>query len=308
MNDAGLGFGLLGLSGRYGPRSMAQVDSILAVAVEKFDFIDSATVYGDAFKINRILGKHLSKNSGCQLVNKYGADLPRPGALDLLKREFFDDIEIFKQHPPDVVLLHRPSIENIERDRKFSDLVVGALPSAKFGITTNSVGVLKAYTEEMEVEVLQLALNFCDYSRNTGLLNFARSNNIAVQARSVLASGLLSGTYNVNDLRPFSDPLRFRFTQNARNTEITKERISTVDRLRKWFFAAREVNVCQTFSFAQFVYALFAYVEGVDQLIVGGSSLSQVIENAAVKTLVNSEFAAKVLTDDFFEQCSAPYI
>ncbi|MDB2512462.1 aldo/keto reductase [Luminiphilus sp.] len=302
------GIGTLGLSGRYGYRSAADVDDMLALIVEHSEFVDTATVYGDYFSINEALSRHLSKGSSCKLVNKYGANISEPNGLDLLKKEFHDDVELFHIQPPETVLIHRPSTLNINRDVGFYQVVKNVLPNARFGITTNSYVVLSRYLKEMKIDVIQVALNFCDYLQNRSLLALARDNDITVQARSVLGSGLLSGTYDDQTVTGLNDPLRGRFTETDVNYEVVKKRLSTVVHLRSIFEIFKDTLKTRDVTFSQFVYALSCYIDEVDEVITGGSRVSQILENISIPEALDENFIKNTLDDQFFIKCSAPYI
>lgn len=305
----GNGIGVLGISGKYGPISEKDIETSLSLVFEKYDFLDTASVYGEGFSFNRLLKKYWPNNTNreVKLINKFGANIPTEQNPDVLIKEFEVELDIFDGRTPDVVMLHRPHLNVLDRDIQFNSYL-GQGADHSFGICTNNLAVAEAYVEAMQVDVVQVALNFLDLTSNIELLSFLRGKGVRVHARSVLSSGVLSGQYQPSSNVEFTDPLRSRFTNNEANKAILEERLSKMKLIEAYFEQNNASQSGDKLTMAQFVYNVMGQCPLVDDVVKGGSNPEQIAENALVSSISDSEFIKEIFSETALAKFSARYI
>ena len=231
----GNGIGLLGISGKYGKIQNDKKLECLDFILDSYDYIDTASVYGENDPINKhlvsLLRKKANKNYP-KIINKIGANLVHSEIVSELIDEFEEQQNLFEEFTISAIFLHRPAINLLDRDLYFHSYLRDEFPEKNFGICTNNLEIFDLYSERMKVDSLQIAVNLLDYKNNIELLKKAKNKNIKIFARSCLSSGLLSGKYlDLSDCN-FTDPLRSRFIENERNKEILHSRIETVKEIK----------------------------------------------------------------------------
>ena len=296
------GVGLLGVSGKYFAKSNDEINDLISLIIRNYDsFIDTATVYGsEKNHINTILSKCLftsASKTSCYIINKYGLDLDKNvnNSYSLIN-DFHQSYEFFPSNQI-MHLIHRASLDTLERDYEFYNYIKRYDSSLVFGICTNNLEVLKCYLKKMNINILQVAINLLDYTAVIPLITFAKANDIFVLARSVLASGVLSLKYNQSSCDLFQDSIRKRFSISVENKKIYSERIKNRDKIHEFFL---DKNLDQYFSFEQFCYSILFHSPLIDAVILGGTSLSQLTDNSHIrsekitKEIVDQVFASKV--------------
>lgn len=307
MNNWGNGIGLLGVSGKYGEISKNDQEIALEYILKNFDFIDTASVYGEEWPVNNVLAKIVS-NSNIKLprlINKIGANLAQDTDVTRLVEEFEVQNDVLKDYPVDLLMLHRPAVSLIERDIQFYNYFKEKLDKTLFGISTNSLDVVKNYRKFMKLDVIQIAVNLLDYKNNEPLLQYCTSNKIVVHARSVLSSGLLSGKYQLNKEVNFTDPMRTRFTDTQKSSQIMNERLSKVPSIQAYYERYKKNH--EDLSQAQFLYALTNASPHIESVIKGGSNLEQIRENSFQYKVSDNELITKSFNEGC-EQWSSRYL
>jgi aryl-alcohol dehydrogenase-like predicted oxidoreductase len=301
--------GLLGISGKYGYVSIEDQTEVIEYILNHYDLIDTASVYGESWAINPVLANMrqivLKNKYAPILVNKIGADLQASNSfLDIVK-EYERQKMILENYPCDFLLLHRPAKHLLERDIRFHEYIKRQGETATFGISTNSLSILKLYHNAMPVDVVQVAVNLLDYMANKLLLEFCAEHKIIVHARSVLSSGLLSGTYVVNKLFDFVDPLRSRYTESDNNRRVLNSRLEKVEIIKSYYHDYISSNIF--IAFPDFVYGIMQASPFVDVVIKGGSSLEQIQKNNCAPYLFSREVLSEIF-DVRISEWSADYL
>ena len=274
-----LGIGMLGPSGQYSTTGTISEIAIRKLIEAKFDYIDTASVYGpQKHAANIKLGDAISLlQCHPNIVNKVGADLMEDEsseATEILNEDHnrsFSDLRIDRL---DAVLLHRPRIELIERDIPFLKRLRKDPRVSAIGICTNSLQVYQCYQKAVGIDILQIAVNLLDYRANRDILSIAKDDGTHVQARSVLSSGLLTGKYH-EDSR-FHDSIRVRYKQNGKNLSIFKERLKKVYEIENYF---RKNSQTLGGKFRSFGYRAILCNPFINSIILGGSTADQITEN-----------------------------
>ncbi|MDC2891352.1 hypothetical protein [Psychrosphaera algicola] len=108
MDIFGNSIGLLGISGKYGELDLKVIDKVIEATLDRYDALDTASVYGEGFSINKRLATRLNNESSIRIINKIGANLQDDISVNSLINEFEIEHEIFKGKLPAALLLHRP--------------------------------------------------------------------------------------------------------------------------------------------------------------------------------------------------------
>jgi aryl-alcohol dehydrogenase-like predicted oxidoreductase len=306
----GNGVGLLGISGKYGEIKEKQQIDCIDFIIKSFDYIDTASVYGESKPINKLLTDRIRKidNIEPKIINKIGANLTGSNDYQELINEFEIQQKLFFNLNLSAILLHRPSKQFINRDLIFYSYLKERFPNICFGICTNNLEVFDIYFKKMKIDMLQIAINFLDYQNNLKLLKKANHKKVKIFARSCLSSGLLSGKYNDIESCNFTDQLRSRFVNNESNKSILKQRIEAANKIKQFYCSHASQNENANFgSMAQFVYSVLHKLPYIDEVIKGGSSLNQLQDNSCIAGSVSDEIAKKVY-NKYIKEWSRPYL
>ena len=127
-------------------------------------------------------------------------------------------------------------------------------------------------------------MNLIDYLGNINIFLKAKRFGLITQARSCLASGLLSGRYAKEDLNNFHDSIRGRYKEDLDKIRTYNKRIESVDRVMDFYkIVCKKYNL--NISMSNFAYSIIANLECVDHIIVGGTTLEQVYDNISLKEM-----------------------
>jgi aryl-alcohol dehydrogenase-like predicted oxidoreductase len=305
----GNGVGLLGISGKYGEIKPKQQIACIDFILKSFNYIDTASVYGEDYPINDVLTKRIRRmdSDHPKIINKIGANLSHTFDDQELISEFKEQEELFHSLNLSAILLHRPSKKFIDRDLNFYLYLKDKSPHLSFGICTNDLEVFDLYFKKMKIDILQIAINLLDYQNNLKLLKKAKDKRVIIFARSCLSSGLLSGKYeDVIDCN-FSDPLRLRFVNNESNKRILKLRVDAAKKIRQFYVSNLNNGETSFKTMSEFVYSLVHALPYIDEVIKGGSNFNQLKENASNVKLSSDELVKKVY-NKYINEWSRPYL
>ena len=301
--------GLLGISGQYKRISDINKAKLTEYAINSFKTIDTASVYGAKKPINDLLGEVVSNsNSKTKIINKIGANLIEERNYEKVVCEFEREQNKFRDANIEAILMHRPSVHNFKRDKKFFVYLKNHYPNIKIGLCTNDLAVLTRYSKYSDIKYLQIAVNLIDYNSSLDLLKLAKKNNIQVLARSVLSSGIMSRKYsNINKCN-FKDSIRKRFIINKRNRTILSKRLLASDKIHNYFLEAkRKKKIAIDETFERFIFTVTNASPLIDNIILGGTTLKQLIQNSNRLSDYSSNFIEDIYLKDI-DSWKAPYI
>jgi myo-inositol catabolism protein IolS len=252
-------------------------DLVLAALDHGINFIDTAFYYGPK-RSEEIIGEMIkdrgrrseiviaSKAShkfvGKEMVHDNSPDFLKQSVEECLKRLQTDYIDLFYIHFPDQ---HTPK-----------DEAVGALKDLKdegkiraIGVSNFSIEQLKEANKDGYVDVYQGEYNLINRNAEKEIFPYVKENSISFVPYFPLASGLLTGKY---DLDTNLEEKRGKFFQK----EIFTQTIEKVEKIRK-IANARDTEV------AHIVLAWYLTREPIDVIIPGAKRPEQVLHN--LKTL-----------------------
>lgn len=293
---AEVSLGTLGLSGKYLNISSVEARKIIE-SIHNIDFklIDAATVYANNGNSIDIFIAESYSYEDKSVFYKIGAD-NLDGNVDELISEFKAAKKIYGEMLK-CIILHRVDPKLIKNHSIFFQFMRQNFPEILLGISTYSENVLEAY-HFLNIDIVQAPLNLIDYFANEKIFRSAKKNGIVTQARSCLASGLLSGRYLENDLMNFNDSIRGRYKISLGQMSIYKKRIKAVDGVRKFHkYACDKYDL--KISMSNFSYSVIANLEVVDHIIVGGTTVWQIEDNILLNKLPN-ELMAEILEDNIY--------
>ncbi len=277
-----LGLGTLGLSGKY-----LNVDERLAgeilnsISGIPFDFLDSSSVYNEhGYSVDEIILKSESL-SGIDVFYKIGAD-PEKNSVPSLIEEFFRAQGLYACRLRGI-MLHRTALDLIDEHSRFFHYIRDSRPDILFGISTFSSKVFSAYCDVINPDLVQAPLNIIDFEKNSEIFRIAKRRGITTQARSCLASGLLSGKYRREDVDSFRDTIRSRYSSGPRQRKLFESRMSAIEAVINYVLHLKNFGKIEL-SMPVFCYSVIANLDLVDHLIVGGTSKEQFAENASLVT------------------------
>lgn len=279
---AKVGLGTLGLSGKYlnlAPSNAWQI--IESIQNVQFEIIDSATVYAEGGNSIDSLLSEACRQKNKSVYFKIGAD-NLEGHIDGLISEF-DAARKCYGGMLKCILLHRTDIELVCKHKLFFQYIRENFPDILLGVSTYSEEVLDVY-HSLNIDVVQAPLNLIDYYANEKIFRNAKKYGITTQARSCLASGLLSGRYVERDVVNFKDSIRGRYKINPTQVSIYNKRIKAVARIQDFYRYACDKYGLQI-SMSNFSYSVIANLEEVDHIIVGGTALQQIQDNLCLTKL-----------------------
>ncbi|MBT3342043.1 MAG: aldo/keto reductase [Gemmatimonadetes bacterium] len=100
-----------------------------------------------------------------------------------------------------------------------------------YGISTNSLDVLKRFNHEGGCKVVQIDYSLVNRSTEAELLPYCQAQGIAVMVRGPLARGLLSGNYTRESR--FDDEVRSTYNEGGEARAEFEQRMDTVDKIRE---------------------------------------------------------------------------
>lgn len=100
-----------------------------------------------------------------------------------------------------------------------------------YGISTNSLDVLKRFNHEGGCKVVQIDYSLVNRAPEAELLPYCQAQGIAVMVRGPLARGLLSGNYTRTS--QFEDEVRSTYNEGGEARAEFEARMDTVDKIRE---------------------------------------------------------------------------
>ena len=234
MNVTELGLGTWGLSGDgYSVVPEAEQDRVLERArALGIRLLDTAPSYANG-AMERRLGERLGDDASVRFVTKIGTDqdaaIPRKRFdAEYLKRAVEASQERLRRPVLDVVLLHNPSLDAIEKGEAcatLTELVKGGALRA-WGVSAGSVAVGKAAIAK-GAQVLSLVYNALHSIDLRELASEIEKEEVGVIAHSLLAYGLLAGHWPADKTFAEGDHRRERWTGDE-----LRRRVRQLDALR----------------------------------------------------------------------------
>lgn len=292
--DRQLCIGLLGVSGNYGTISYNQLVDHLRFALSNYNLVDLSSDYGIDFNLLDIIRKLQFEEIKADFIYKVGCEyFDAYDANELIDRTV-GDLDFLSENKIESLLLHRPSALKLPSDIIFYRFMETNYPQIPFGICTNSKQLYDLYKSNMNIKVVQVAINPLDYANTEDFLNVLTEAGVTVQARSILSSGLLGGKYCRETI--FNDPMRLRYNNQHLRSKYFK-RIDTAMEVIKYITREYEISVEEI---PVFLYSVFEIIPNVTHVIRGGSSLYQISNNLASISVDNidlTKFISKMKFD-----------
>ncbi|RHA44380.1 aldo/keto reductase [Cellulomonas rhizosphaerae] len=212
-----IGLGCWQLGGDWGDVSSDTALTVLEAAVDAgVTFLDTADVYGDG-RSEKLVGEFLASrpSSGLTVATKMGrrADphTPEEYTLDHY-REWTDRSRAnLGVDTLDVVQLHCPPTPVFHRESTYDDLdtLVDEGRIAAYGVSVETVDEALAAIARPHVATVQIILNIFRRKPLDAVLPAAAEAGVGIIARVPLASGLLSGKYDLSTQFAASDHRNF---------------------------------------------------------------------------------------------------
>jgi aryl-alcohol dehydrogenase-like predicted oxidoreductase len=286
--------GLLGFAGNYGAVNPNDLTQPLKFAMDNYDVIDLSHDYGIKYNLLSIVVRLMPARSKARYIYKIGREYKgNYNACELIASST-KGIESLGPERLECIMFHRPAEEKLKSDIEAFEYLSKQYPFLSWGICTNDEEVYLNYKKQTRVDCVQLALNPFDYSSVQPFIRTLIADKVAIQARSILSSGFLSGKYNTNST--FDDPLRLRYNTPEYRTHYL-ERIHIGNDILKYIDRNVGVSTC---SIAPFLYSAFEEISWIDFVIRGGSDLEQIKKNYERMDVPNSfmkDFVYQMLTN-----------
>jgi len=183
----------------------------------------------------------------------------------------------------DVVLCHEANIEDPSVYLEGFEALVQEGRVRAYGISTNSVDVLKRFNVDGTCSVVQVDYSLLNRSPEAEFLPYCQAHNIGVMVRGPLAMGLLSGRYSKETV--FTDTVRANWHADEERRQALAGRLAKVEALKRVLEPGDQmVTAALRFTFSH---------PAVSLAIPGAKSPQQAIMNAAAgeRALAEEELA-----------------
>lgn len=191
---------------------------------ENLTLFDTAPVYGKG-RSELVLGQQLHKNRSYYIISTKCFIKPVKQFIksfeNSLKRLNTDYIDIFYIHWPSTTMDSRPIVEELEKLKSKGYI-------KNIGLSNFNKEQLKVAQEAGKIDIVQNAFNFF-WLNDLDYFKYCHNNNIATQAYSVLAQGLLTGKFSYDN--PYSKK-DMRYKMTLFNEENKKIIYNTLELLR----------------------------------------------------------------------------
>jgi aryl-alcohol dehydrogenase-like predicted oxidoreductase len=131
----------------------------------------------------------------------------------------------------DVVLCHEANIEDPSIYLEAFEVLKERGRIRAYGISTNSLAVLKRFNVNNTCSVVQLDYSLLNRAPEEDMLPYCQEHGIAVMVRGPLAMGLLSGNYSADTV--FTDPVRTRWHKDKEAQAAFERRVGQVEKLKQ---------------------------------------------------------------------------
>ena len=291
FNVSEIGLGCWQLGADWGdPLSKDSANAILAEAVENgITFFDTADVYGNG-KSETLIGEFLkTTKANVKVATKYGrmqgvypdhyTEKTLRECVDAsLKRLQTDTIDLLQLHCIPTQILKEGKIFDWLRNIKDEGLI------ANFGASVETIEEGLLCMQQEELLSLQVIFNILRQKPLEKLFPMAREKGIGIIVRLPLASGLLTGKFDINTVFAKNDHRNYNKDGEAFNVGETfggipfKTGVELSDTIKTKFLP-------QTMSMVQLALRWILDQEAVSTVIPGASSPKQVQSNAAVSQI-----------------------
>lgn len=131
----------------------------------------------------------------------------------------------------DVLLCHEGNIEDPAVYLEAFEVLVQEGRLRAYGISTNSLDVLKTFNKDGNCSVVQVDYSLLNRQPEEDFLPYCQEHGIAVMVRGPLAKGLLSGRYDRSHV--FSDDVRASFNEGGGERAAFEGMVDQVEGLKK---------------------------------------------------------------------------
>ncbi|MBK87048.1 MAG: hypothetical protein CMC86_07635 [Flavobacteriaceae bacterium] len=287
-----ISIGTLGFSGLYKEVSTKSFYKILKKIVNSKKKVElhSSSAY-------EILNKDLNK-----IIARFIQETEIPVHLKLFSQpeEFetnkliVEEIESYKELFGDnlkSIFIHKP----LKKKRKIPFIVKEIKKlNIKAGVCLEQP--INDLIENKNIDYFEIPLNLLDLKNNLDIVFLCKENNKKVFARSLLASGLLSGQ-NIYK-KEYFDIFRKRFEESP-NLKLRQSKAKSINNFYK------SLNSPKNKSFEWFCYDMIKIFINPDYLIFGGSNLNQINMNLDYDFF--NEYNLEDNLDSLILDWSAPY-
>ncbi|PIQ73227.1 aldo/keto reductase [Candidatus Roizmanbacteria bacterium CG11_big_fil_rev_8_21_14_0_20_36_8] len=280
-----IGYGSWAIGSEWGDVTEEQAHAALACLPEAgINFIDTADVYGDG-RSEKLIGEYLSKTKTRTFVaTKIGRRLS-PHIVDNYSKDnlfsFVDrSCKNLNTQCLDLLQLHTPPTEIYYKPEVFSylDELVKRKKIKFYGVSVEKVEEGLKAIEYPNVSTVQIIFNMFRQRPMELFFNEAKKRNIGVIVRVPLASGLLTGKFNLFSRFPNND--HRKYNRNGEKFDVGetfaginyKIGLKAVEKLKK--IKPKEI------SMAQFALRWILMQKGVSTVIAGGKTPKQILENS----------------------------
>lgn len=187
----------------------------------------------------------------------------------------------------DVVLCHEGDIEDPTVYLEGFDTLLAEGAIRAYGISTNSLDVLKRFNVNGTCSVVQVDYSLLNRTPEAEFLPYCAENGIAVMVRGPLAQGLLSGSYTKETV--FTDSVREAWHQDPKRQQRFERQVEQVERLSALVAPGAEmVKTAIAYTFSH---------PAVSVTIPGAKSPTQARTNAAAGEMMLSSSEMARLAD-----------
>lgn len=272
-----VGIGSWALGGDYWgeQKHSDSVKTIHCAVREGFTLFDTAPVYGKG-RSEQLLGQQLYKNRSEYILSSKCFLKPINQFLksfeNSLKRLNTEYIDIFFIHWPSSTIDPRPIVERLEKERKLGRI-------KNIGLSNFNKQQLELASEAGRIDIIQNAFNFF-WQKDAEYFKYCKRNNITTQAYSVLAQGLLTGKFSLNNPYTRTD---MRYKMSLFNDKNLKYIYISLNKIKK---IAEQERV----SIFELIIAWTLSQNFIDSIVVGCRNRKQVEQlSYAVKKKISAQ-------------------
>ena len=204
-----IGFGSWAISGiGYGKTDDSESIKTLHEALDRgINFIDTADSYGNGHA-EKLIGKVLSerKDKDTIVATKFGWDFyNKSGTKGNLTPEYINfavdkSLKRLNRDRIDIYQIHSQNPENIIINEVFNTLKLlkdkGKI--RYYGFSANYIEDAEKIINNFKIDTLQVSYNLLNYKMVEQIFNNKNTKTIGIICREPLASGFLTGKYNIN--------------------------------------------------------------------------------------------------------------
>lgn len=234
-----IGLGTWNIGNQWGEiDEMTAYATIQAALAHGMNLIDTADAYGIPFGLSeQRLGRALAgRRHQLYLVSKVGNWARRWGHPlpyshpDHVRLCIHASLGRLRTDYLDVSLCHEGNLADPTIYLEGFEQLVQEGSLRAYGISTNSLEVLKRFNVSSTCSVVQVDYSLLNRAPEADLLPYCQEHNIGVMVRGPLAKGVLSGRYNAASV--FTDTVREGWNEAGAARDRFLEQVTQVDRLK----------------------------------------------------------------------------